>query len=164
MAEIPKRTLEDISAGPADAGHRERSWARLNAADVERAARDRAGAAGGHTVTEPHNAGDGGAPIQWTCGPGECVHLDSKRGCEVCGFERLGASAQSSYAPTQVGGSHYSRLAIQPVDYMLANNLGYCEGNVVKYVSRWRNKGGVEDLEKAKQYLQFLIDAESKPR
>ncbi len=59
---------------------------------------------------------------------------------------------------TQVGGDHYARLRVQPVDYMLANGLGYCEGNVVKYVSRWKSKGGVEDLKKARQYLDFLID------
>lgn len=60
----------------------------------------------------------------------------------------------------QVGGSHYKKLPLQPIEYVLVNGLGYCEGNVVKYVSRWRDKGGVEDLRKAKQYLDFLIDHE----
>lgn len=57
----------------------------------------------------------------------------------------------------QVGGSHYQK-AIQPWDYIVANNLGYLEGNVVKYVSRWRDKGGVQDLHKAMHYLQKLIE------
>lgn len=66
-------------------------------------------------------------------------------------------------ADRQVGGQHYKSKAIQPVDYILANALNFCEGNVVKYVTRWRDKGGVQDLEKAKHYLEFLIeDARSK--
>ena len=58
----------------------------------------------------------------------------------------------------QVGGSHYKDKAIQPWDYIVANNLGYLEGNVVKYVSRWRDKGGIEDLRKAQHYLTKLIE------
>ena len=46
----------------------------------------------------------------------------------------------------QPGGSHYKDKAIQPVQYIHANGLGFCEGNVVKYVSRWREKNGLEDL------------------
>lgn len=65
---------------------------------------------------------------------------------------------------TQVGGDHYKDMAIQPVEYIMANNLGYCEANVVKYVSRWRQKGGVKDLEKAKHYLDLLIEAEAEAR
>lgn len=61
----------------------------------------------------------------------------------------------------QIGGSHYENLAIQPIEFILKNNLPFCEGNVVKYICRWRQKGGVEDLYKAKQYLQFLIDIEN---
>ena len=61
----------------------------------------------------------------------------------------------------QVGGSHY-QLPIQPIEYILANGLGYCEANVVKYVSRWRNKGGIQDLKKAIHYLEMLIEAEEK--
>jgi hypothetical protein len=50
---------------------------------------------------------------------------------------------------------------MQPWDYIIANNLNYLEGNVVKYVSRWRQKGGVEDLRKAKHYLEKLIEVET---
>ena len=59
---------------------------------------------------------------------------------------------------TQVGGSHYKDKSIQPWDYIIANDLGYLEGNVVKYVSRWKNKNGVEDLKKAQHYLSKLIE------
>ena len=62
----------------------------------------------------------------------------------------------------QIGGSHYKDLEIQPIDYILGNSLGYAEGNVVKYVSRWRDKGGIEDLRKAKHYIDFLIAHEVK--
>ncbi len=60
----------------------------------------------------------------------------------------------------QVGGDHYKGRAIQPIDYILANELDFCEGNVVKYVTRWRFKNGVEDLKKARQYLDFMIEEE----
>jgi len=62
----------------------------------------------------------------------------------------------------QVAGSHYKNMKIQPVEYIHANGLGYFEGNVVKYVSRWRSKNGVKDLEKAKHYIDLLIELDSK--
>jgi hypothetical protein len=57
----------------------------------------------------------------------------------------------------QIGGNHYTTQEIQPIDYILANELDFCEGNVVKYVTRWRYKNGVQDLKKARHYLDFLI-------
>ena len=62
-----------------------------------------------------------------------------------------------SVTTKQVGGSHY-QLAIEPWDYITANNLGYLEGNVVKYVSRYKDKNGKQDLEKAIHYLEKLIE------
>jgi hypothetical protein len=61
----------------------------------------------------------------------------------------------------QIGGGHYKELAIQPVEYIHKNNLGFIEGCVVKYVTRWRNKGGIDDLRKAVHFLQILIELES---
>ena len=61
----------------------------------------------------------------------------------------------------QVGGKHYRLKAIQPWDYIAANGLGFFEGNIVKYITRHRSKGGVEDLLKAKHYLEKLIELES---
>jgi hypothetical protein len=58
----------------------------------------------------------------------------------------------------QVGGGHYQTKAIQPWDYIVSNRLGYLEGNVVKYVSRWQEKGGRQDLEKARHYLDKLLE------
>lgn len=62
----------------------------------------------------------------------------------------------------QVSGSHYRDKGIQPIVYIHANNLGFCEGNVVKYVTRWRDKGGEADLQKAIHYLELLIQLETK--
>ena len=62
----------------------------------------------------------------------------------------------------QVGGSHYKDKGIQPIIYIHANELGFCEGNVVKYVTRWRDKNGVADLRKAIHYLELLIELEQK--
>lgn len=61
---------------------------------------------------------------------------------------------------TQVGGNHYKRFAIQPVEYIHANRIGYFEGNVIKYVTRWRDKGGLDDLRKARHYIDLLIELE----
>ena len=61
----------------------------------------------------------------------------------------------------QIGGTHYSELGIDPVTYCMANALGCCEFSVVKYVTRWRAKGGLEDLHKARHFLQILIDYET---
>lgn len=61
---------------------------------------------------------------------------------------------------TQVGGSHYKDKAVQPWDYIVANGLGYLEGNVVKYISRYKEKNGLQDLEKARHYLDKLIEVE----
>jgi hypothetical protein len=58
----------------------------------------------------------------------------------------------------QIAGTHYKDKAIQPWDYIVANELGYLEGNIVKYVSRWRDKGGLDDLKKAQHYLSKLIE------
>jgi hypothetical protein len=58
----------------------------------------------------------------------------------------------------QVGGSHYKNMSIQPVEFILANELGFCEGNIIKYTCRYKQKGGVQDLEKVIHYTQMLID------
>jgi hypothetical protein len=64
-------------------------------------------------------------------------------------------SPQQMYNP--IVPHHYKRLAIEPWDYVAANDLGYFEGSVIKYVSRWREKNGIEDLKKAQAFLDRLI-------
>jgi hypothetical protein len=60
----------------------------------------------------------------------------------------------------QVGGTHYKHLQIQPLEYALKNGLGICEHAVIKYVSRWQDKGGIDDLRKARHYIDLLIEHE----
>lgn len=60
----------------------------------------------------------------------------------------------------QEGGDHYKTLKIQPVEFIHANGLGFMEGCVVKYVSRYKRKNGLEDLKKARHFLDLLIQLE----
>lgn len=61
---------------------------------------------------------------------------------------------------SQVGGSHYEDMAIQPWEIIERNGLDFWEGNIIKYVLRHRAKNGVEDLMKAQDYLSHLINLE----
>lgn len=65
---------------------------------------------------------------------------------------------------TQVGGNHYKKMSIQHWTFCLANNIPYMEGQIIKYVSRWRDKNGIEDLRKAQHYLAKLIEYEEEQR
>ena len=60
------------------------------------------------------------------------------------------------------GSEHYKEQTIEPIQYILANDLGFCEGNIVKYITRWDSAtgGGLKDLEKIKHYVDFLIAKE----
>ncbi len=60
----------------------------------------------------------------------------------------------------QVGGDHYKEMAIQPVEFIHKNGIPYIEGCAIKYLCRWRKKNGVEDLEKAKHFIDLLIEME----
>lgn len=59
----------------------------------------------------------------------------------------------------QVGGDHYRKLKIQPAEYILANNIGWAEGCAIAYLTRWQDKGGVEDLHKAIHSIQLRIES-----
>jgi hypothetical protein len=61
---------------------------------------------------------------------------------------------------TQVGGEHYRNMKIQPVEFIHANNLGFLEGCIIKRICRWRNKNGIQDLEKIKHEVDLLIQLE----
>ncbi len=69
---------------------------------------------------------------------------------------------QASALSVQCGGSHYKKMAIQPVEFIHANNLGFLEGCIVKRISRWRDKDGIQDLQKIKHECDLLIELESK--
>ncbi len=60
----------------------------------------------------------------------------------------------------QVGGGHYKDLKIQPIEYIVANDLSWCEGNIVKYITRHKLKGGKADVEKVIHYAEMLLELE----
>lgn len=60
-----------------------------------------------------------------------------------------------------MGGEHYKKYKIQPVEYAMANGLNYCQANAVKYVTRYKDKGGIEDLKKAIHNIEILIELET---
>ena len=62
----------------------------------------------------------------------------------------------------QVAGDHYKKLKIQPIEYIHANGIPFAEGCVIKYMTRWRDKGGIADLEKAKHFIELLIELETR--
>lgn len=111
----------------------------------------------------------------WTTpsGVGQCVNIDITREGEnmECEDKQENNDADnrkdlrgSSPSPksTQVGGNHYSKMKVQPIDFITANGIGYIEGNIIKYVCRYKSKNGVEDLKKAQHYLQMLIEQEER--
>ena len=77
-------------------------------------------------------------------------------------FEAKRSKKDGSALNIQEGGNHYKDMKIQPVEFIMANQIGYMEGNVIKYVSRYKNKNGVEDLKKARHYIDMLIEELSK--
>ena len=60
----------------------------------------------------------------------------------------------------QIGGDHYKKLKIQPTEFIHSNSIPFIEGNIIKYVVRHRHKNGIEDLKKAKHYIELLIKFE----
>ena len=65
----------------------------------------------------------------------------------------------------QVGGDHYKEMSMQPFEFIERNGLGYGVGNVIKYLCRFNKKGGkggLDDLKKAKHYLELMIELENK--
>ena len=64
----------------------------------------------------------------------------------------------------QVAGTHYKQFTHETWDVIIDWNLGYLDGNAVKYLSRWRHKGGIEDLKKARHYIDKLIETEMEKR
>ena len=60
----------------------------------------------------------------------------------------------------QEGGNHYKDMAIQPIEYITANDLSYCEANIIKYASRHHSKGKAEDIRKVKHYCDLILQLE----
>jgi hypothetical protein len=81
---------------------------------------------------------------------GKANHLERK----VMSQEKV---LESNPLDEQVGGAHYKTMKIQPIEFIQENNLGFCEGNIVKYACRHAAKGGAEDLKKVIHYAQLLL-------
>jgi hypothetical protein len=81
-----------------------------------------------------------------------CTHAPSP--CPICIGE------EQSALTVQVGGNHYKKLKIQPVEYCMANGIPFMEGSAIKYLTRWRDKGGLDDLRKAKHFIEMLLEHE----
>ena len=64
----------------------------------------------------------------------------------------------------QVGGGHYKKYKVQPIEYAMVNGLNYCQANAIKYITRYRDKGGIEDLRKALHNIEILIELEENGR
>jgi hypothetical protein len=90
--------------------------------------------------------------------------------CKICGDTKVDMTKMHKCLPiiekeskaldVQVGGNHYKNMAIQPVEFTMKNNLNFCQGSVVKYISRYKFKNGLEDLKKAKHFIDLLIEIE----
>jgi len=65
---------------------------------------------------------------------------------------------------SQEGGDHYKKMNIQPAEFIHENRIPYLEGCAIKYLCRHRDKGGAEDLRKAKHYIDIILDLEYKAR
>lgn len=63
---------------------------------------------------------------------------------------------------TQIGGSHYSSMEIQPMEYSMLNGLDPCQHTAIKYISRFRQKDGIKDLRKAIHTIELLIEFEER--
>jgi hypothetical protein len=77
------------------------------------------------------------------------------------------ALAEKAFTPAsalgkQEGGDHYKKMKIQPIEYIHANGIPFAEGCAIKYLTRWRDKGGVEDLKKARHFIDLLIELETR--
>ena len=83
---------------------------------------------------------------------------------QVHNVEQSGRGKGDGLTPSaldrQCGGDHYKRYNIQPVEFCQVNKIPYCESNIIKYLCRWRDKGGSKDLEKARHYLDLLMEIE----
>jgi hypothetical protein len=79
---------------------------------------------------------------------------------EVCDAVAKRNQAGRAARQTQVGGDHYSKMKIQPIDFITQNQLTFIQGNIIKYICRYKDKNGLQDLKKAQHYLNMLLEKE----
>ena len=88
--------------------------------------------------------------------PGQRICIDDATPEQWDAIDRATEKARDK----MIGGDHYRQGSIQPIEYIYANNLGFCEGNCIKYLTRYKYKNGLEDLKKAKHYIELLMELE----
>jgi hypothetical protein len=74
-----------------------------------------------------------------------------------------GLDREKTASEQQVGGNHYKKFAIQPAYFCWKNNLPYLEATAIKYLCRWKDKGGVQDLDKAIHFIELIKEFEREP-
>lgn len=82
----------------------------------------------------------------------------------VDAFIAAGKAAFPTALDQQQGGDHYRNLPIQPVEYIIANGIGFLAGNIIKYATRYKDKGGAEDIRKIKHYCDLILEFEYKEK
>jgi hypothetical protein len=95
----------------------------------------------------------------------ECPHktrtpIKGEPNLSTCNDCRMVLRGRNRADQTQIGGDHYKKLKIQVVEYCMENGIPFMEGSAIKYLTRWRDKGGIEDLKKAKHFVEMLIEYE----
>lgn len=94
---------------------------------------------------------------------GQCFEKLERKGEDPWAQKLIGMKGPETSAQAmsiQVGGSHYKNFPIQPVDFCQRNQLNYCESAAIKYLCRHREKNGIEDLKKARHYIDLLMEIE----
>ena len=76
------------------------------------------------------------------------------------GMTEMYMEEEATALQKQVGGAHYAEMAIQPIEFITANDLSFLEGNIIKYVCRHKKKNGADDIKKAIHYCELLLQME----
>lgn len=74
------------------------------------------------------------------------------------GLKAMTTTYKQSALETQVGGDHYKDMTIQPIEFIMENNIGFVEGNIIKYICRYSRKNGAEDVKKVIHYANLLLE------
>ena len=98
------------------------------------------------------------------CGARNDIGCENSRSGGITDNLTAASEGNLSALGVQIGGQHYKGKAIQPIEYCMANNLNACESSIVKYITRWSDKGGVLDLEKIKHYVDLLIQLDPRAK
>lgn len=85
----------------------------------------------------------------------------NRNGNKALGIQIGGQAGAIRAVDTQVGGTHYKKFKIQPAEFCYKNEIPYLEATAIKYLCRWKDKGGIQDLEKAKHFIDLLIEFEN---